>query len=456
ARAAPAPEGRVPAIVASGPADGDRAAPVTREHRRAEGAYGAPSGAVLPGGRTPFDGPEARLELAHASARLLETLDAITQEPDPNRRHQRWTELKSLLRELGHRVDPVVRDRLIDMLTTVDQNWRPLVGDALGALEGDAGTAKKLTALFQSRPENRYTRSAILIALGKMKVPDVVPELVATLGSGYENEDLIVRAIGQIGGPDAQQALFERLGKPIQPETRREIEAVLGNAPVAAVVKAMVDALPDAHPQLRASLLNILGTTRDARHADAVLKLLENEKDEGVRKAAIRALGELGDARCGAALLKIVEEGGAPARDAERALHQLRDPETVAAIADRWDRLSDQGRAALMGAWSRIPLPGEKGTTLARETGLRDRDERVRTGSLRLLGRPGANDNVEPIAAHLRRNPNIREASTAFESLRRINTPEAAEAAIHHLYVLPEAQRDSYRQMFEKVAQRVR
>lgn len=407
--------------------------------------------AVRPGLREPYDSQETRMRRAQLSSRILELLDQIMTLDKVTERHNLHTELQNALRELGGRIDPEIRDRLMKMLEEdSDPRFRPLIGQTLGALEGDAETAKRLVDLLKTRPANVYTRNAIFIALENMKVEAVVPDLLALLGEGHDNEELIVRAIGGIGGPDAQKALLQRLFQPLRPETRREIEAALGRVPDRTVLEAATAALPDADADAKASIVTMLGMTRDPRYAESVIRTLEGEAGENVRRAALRALGQFGDEKSGLTLLRYVSQGGDLARHATNALQSISNADTVTRLAEDFDRLPTEARAALMGAALRLPVPGAKLEKLALAT-LADGDERTRRAAIQVLGRRGRADHVEPVARAIERAQSMTELNAGMQALQSIATRSAAQAGLDRLHLLPEAQREAYRRVFERI-----
>jgi HEAT repeat protein len=362
-----------------------------------------------------------------------------------------FTELRSLIRSLGHRVDRATRDQMLRMLTSVEGKWRPLVGEALGYLQGDVETAKALMGMLQQRPTNVYTRSAILSALGKMQVKEVLPDLVATLGAGYDSEPLIVRAIGQIGGPEASAALLDRLDTPLDRDTAAEIERVIGQAANPVVMEEIKRRLKDASPKSRASMMDILAMTGDAAHAAAVRDMLATETDAAARRSAILALGRFGDPASGDALLRLLEGGSETDRqDAARAMERVRQPETIQRLAESYANMGEPARLAVLLAGSRVPAPGATLVEVAKQA-IRDPVERIRMPCARILGQRGRDEHVEILADYMKRAESYRERAAALQALRQVGTPKAAETALSLLDLLPERQREPQRAVFEKM-----
>ncbi|MGQ0612868.1 MAG: HEAT repeat domain-containing protein [Planctomycetaceae bacterium] len=444
-------EGTEPGAQAGGGAATEAVAAETTHPARVERV--GPGAAGLEGSREPFDGPEFTAELSQQSARVLEIIETITKESDPSRRQILGLELETLLRKLGHRVDASTKNRLIELLLTIDRQWRPLVGQALGAIHGDEALARRLIQLGEEQAGDVYTVSALFQAVGQMKVEAVVPDLLAMLGRAHPQEALIVRALGDIGGAAGAQALVARLGQPIRPETRQAIEAVLGNSRDPAVLDAVATALDTPDSSTRGTLLDILGMSRDLRYAAKVRELLETERDEDVRRRALRALGRFGDAASGDALVAAAEQGGPMGDAAIQAIHEIRNPETLLTIASRYDALGPNGRLAIMGAVSTLPNLPEALRELSLAA-LQDDQENVRNFAASGLGRSGRDDNVEGLTDFLKRSKSPRERSAGFEALLRINTKAAAEAVLGVLDLLPEALRDDYRRRCEGILAR--
>lgn len=431
---------------------------VGAEERVRDGRSGIVGSPGVVGGRQPFDSPETLRERTLQSSRVREIIQEILTAPDQNRdeRMKLHQELRQLIRQLGGYLDRSVRDDLLRMLTEVDEKWRPLIGDTLGYLQGDVETATRLMKLLKEDPKSVYTRNAILTALGKMQVKEVLPDLIQLVGSGADGEPLIARAIGSIGGPEASLALLGMLGKPLRHDTQLEIERLLGQAQNPLVMERIREGLGDADRSERVSMLRILGMTGDAKHAPAVHALLADETDPIVRKAAIEALGRFGDPESGEILLQILQSGAKEdVAAATKAMYRIKDPETVMKLAGEWDRLGDDSRVALIGAASRLPDPGERMTEIATDS-LRSPLERIRTSAARALGKRGQDQHVDLLRDYLLRADTARERSTALQALRSIDTKKAAEAGLASLHVLPERQRASWRAQFEKVLARDR
>lgn len=430
---------------------GDGAVHLQREPHR------GPGSTVRPGERIPYDSAETRLARLEASSRVVEILEGILDEQDRYKRWQLNEELKKLLRTLGDDVSPNVRQRLLEMLRTVEPQWAALVGDALGSMRGDIKTANALIAMLEGEEasKNAYRRNAIYAALGKMQVRAVAPKLLSMIGQGLNDEAKIVQTLGQIGGPAEVRALFGKLDGLLRANTRREIEKVLRlKFRTPGLMDQVAGALGEADDAARPSLLRVLAASREPAHAQKVRELLATESDEATRKAAIEALGAFGDPDSGRALLDLVQHGNQEeSRRAIQAVHRIKNPATVDGLADGWEAFDKDGRLAIMGAASRLPLPTEKLHEIAREEGLHDESMRVRTSAARVLGRPGKDENVDPLVNYLGRAKRPSEVSASLTALLQIGTQKAAEEAMRALagVSMNERQKNAWMKRFRKV-----
>ncbi|MHC4225071.1 MAG: HEAT repeat domain-containing protein [Planctomycetota bacterium] len=424
-----------------------------RRSGRIDGGGIRPSGALSGGNaREPYDGPRTAAEIAKAADEILSLLRAIPDEDDRSKRQDLYRQLQKLVRGLGHHVPQAYKDELLSMLSTVDPQWRMLVGETLGYLRGDAETAGQLVKMLRGRPDNQRTRRAILLALGNMNVKEVVPELLKTLRTGHDDEEAIVGAIGKIGGETADQGLADMLGKLLKSNTRRAIERVLGEQRNPALMEQFERGLADADVQTRLSYVKVLGASRDPKYAEGIRDLLAKETDPQVRKSIIRALGQFGDPASGEKLLELIEHGTQRDRaDATNAINRVKDSATVNKLADSWGRLGPDAQRAVMMAGSRVTQPSDKLLDLAKEN-LKNDSLRMRTYSARMLGRRGRDDAVDPLVGYLRVSTQSSEQTAALRALLDIRTKRAAEEALASLYVVSnEQRRKSYEAQFSKI-----
>jgi len=434
---------------------------------RDRGARSGEKGAVSRFGKSAIpkrevvDDPATVAERTRMSSRVLALLDKLRtlDRSKVTERHNTRREIHEILRKLGSRVSPGVKQQLLEMLHSVEPGFRYAIGDILGAMQGDEGVAEALIAKLRDRTiDDTYTRNAIYVALGKINVPGVNDELMDMLGKNYPLEHRIVQTLGQTAGTEEARKLLDMLGKPLKRQTEAAILQVLRikrNLPglLDDVAKKM-EASSDPHTQQ--TLLSVLALSKDEEHRKRIHRLFESTPHATVRQAAIRTLGKLGDRKSGRMLLDLVESGTPDERRrAVAAMNLIRDAETVDDLAQHWDRLEPEGRRAVMSASTTLARPTERIFELAREEGLRDEDMLTRTRAARVLGRRGADENVEPLARFLLDAEHAGERTAAIRALQKIRTKKAAEAALSALHVVPQkVRRDQYVQAFEKILAR--
>ena len=433
--------------------NGPRLVQTVDDERPGSNGNVSPLGTLRPGLRQPFDSPETIAKRAEQSAEVLDILEKIRNgEIDPTRNADVFLKMQRLVRSLGYRLSPAARNQLVEMIDTVDQKWRALIGSTLGNLRGDVETAGILMGKLEGRPKDLYTRRALLTAITNMEVSEVLPRLSKMLGSAYDEEHLIARAIGRIGGEKATDTLLTFLEREaILPSTAREIERILGAGGDPAVLTKVEKGLASTSAKKRVSMLNVLGAARKPQSGEAIRELLKNEADPRVRSAGIRALGHIGDPESGKMLLELAERGDASQRSqAVNAIHTIRDPKTVSQLAKEWGRLPDNARFAVIGAAARLQRPTDDLVVIAKDS-LFDSNERVRNAAATVLGSTRNEKHIESLSGYLRGAKTARERSVALRALERIGTEKAAEEVLRSLGTMPERQRESVRLRFERI-----
>jgi HEAT repeat protein len=412
--------------------------------------------AVEPGLRKPFDSEQTIFEREQAATRIEELLQGmINPQLSASERMALGRELQQLIRQLGHRVSPAVRTKLLELLATAAPSWKDAIAGAIGSLNGDAETAGALLEMLKSTPDDVHTRRAIYSALGQMNVHEVTPALMEMLGEGLSDEPLIIRTIGTLANPEELEALFARFDAPLVAASRTEIERVLQEKGGAAgFFDKVALALDEADPQKRRSLLRILSASNQPDHAAKVREILKSETDVESRAIAIQALGRFGDVESGKMLLDLVQTGSEQDQGrAIQAIHAIHDRDTIGILATGYGGLGPEGRVAVMGSISRLPAPTDDMFKLATDHGFADDDLRVRTSAARVLGKRGRDAGVEALVSFLERSTHPAEKSAALSALETIHTNKAALAAIRSLGAVPNGrQRDRWEERFQKIA----
>ncbi len=149
----------------------------------------------------------------------------------------------------------------------------------------------ELTAELTS--SNPRTREAALTALGFFDRQSGVDEA----RRGLRDPDLGVRkagawALGMIEHADAVSALTEAAADP-DAGMRRTVAWALGNIEAASAVGTLTRMLQDNDTGVRIQAAYALGQIESAEAIPALIKLLSEDRDPAVRKAAASALGQI-------------------------------------------------------------------------------------------------------------------------------------------------------------------
>ncbi len=141
-----------------------------------------------------------------------------------------------------------------------------------------------------------------------------------------------IRLLALVGREEAVPALAQLLR---DPELREDARQALERIPCAAAERALLDALPSASAEFKCALIYALAARRAN---DAVPALLQAARSAelGVRLAALRALGEIGDLRAAELLASAASQAsGEEQRVAADAYLRLADAMLAAGETDR-------------------------------------------------------------------------------------------------------------------------
>jgi HEAT repeat protein len=182
------------------------------------------------------------------------------QDPKPGKRDE-------ALRELGELKDPQAIPAIVEILKNDrNDNTRKFAAAALKEIGHPDALEPLMQALEQE--EKTFARKEIIAALERIGKKEAVPLLGRILNDG--KEDLAVRfpamvALQKIGGAESARELCRALG----------------------------EGLPD---NLRGRIVTVLGEMKSAEAAGKIGEILKGDKEESVRRAAVKALaGILGE-----------------------------------------------------------------------------------------------------------------------------------------------------------------
>jgi len=194
---------------------------------------------------------------------------------------------------------------------------RRMAAFALGEME-DAKAAQALIAAINKAGEYPEVRARAIEALGKvvavqanaealgkatveninnLLIKQLPDESASLSGSRKLIASLTITALMRIRSASSVKHLARQL-RSTDADIRWQAANALFRlrAPMAGAVPALIEALADRNPLLRASCARALGLSKEARAVDALVKLL-GDRDEQVQVNAIRALAMSGDDR---------------------------------------------------------------------------------------------------------------------------------------------------------------
>lgn len=171
---------------------------------------------------------------------------------------------------------PLVRARAAEALGKIAAN--KLSADSLGRY-GITGIADALTKVLPDATlpvddDSRLLTTLTLTALLRVRQPATVPAIA-----------------GQLRSPDAE----------VRWQAANALARIREN--LATAVPALLTALDDKDPLVRANAARALGPAKDGKTIDPLIKLL-NDKDERVAASVINALGTIADAKAVPALVQ--------------------------------------------------------------------------------------------------------------------------------------------------------
>jgi HEAT repeat protein len=194
---------------------------------------------------------------------------------------------------------------LLGALTNKDAFTRQHACEALGEIADKSAAAPLLPVLDD---ENRLVRLAATYAIGKLKDPQATAPLIAKLADkDREIREAAAVSLGQIADPAAVNPLVAALSDGVD-KVREQAAAALGRIdPTDPAVLAAIEAVTQSSTEgMRAAALTALGLIGQPQSASAIAARLDPAVEGSVlvRRRAAQALGELKSAAAVGALLK--------------------------------------------------------------------------------------------------------------------------------------------------------
>jgi HEAT repeat protein len=263
----------------------------------------------------------AALDLLHAAAEPPEDLGVEEKEA-----------LADLLGRYARTVRGTTHDRIVEYFArqgTIERELAVLTGArrpwrrATAAFRlGDIGSEAAAPALIAAlRDRDRDTRIAAARSLGRLRVPEAGPELVAAAAEGRAPDALVRWALLQVGPPVLPE-LRSLLSSPSEREQAAALQLIglLGGPSDASEAE---ERLRDSSSLVRTQAARALGRLGGERNLPALLDALE-DRIPSVRAAAATALGYLRDTRALPNLLEhAVSDRFEVAHEAARAVARI-------------------------------------------------------------------------------------------------------------------------------------
>ncbi len=220
----------------------------------------------------------------HMSDRVSEQITAL--------RDEDWAIREDAARLLGQLKDPRAVHPLLLLLRDQDRSVREAAVEALRAIGIPAVEALGI-CLSEGDLAVQEAASSILATIADERV---LTQLVLALRSS----DWVVRmhaaqALGRVKSAETVDALIPLLQDKVK-AVREEAATALAAIGEAAI-PCLVQALKHDDWLVRLHAVESLGKARSPHTVEPLLSVLFNDRDSSVREDAVRALGEIGDAR---------------------------------------------------------------------------------------------------------------------------------------------------------------
>ena len=327
--------------------------------------------------------------------------------------------LEAAAEALGAIGDPHAVDPLIKILEDNEMEGRGPVHRAAAKALGSIGHPQAINPLIK-RLRDVWAGPRAAWALGKIGDPQAVNSLIAASQDDWlDVARVAIWALGKIGGPSAMERLTAALGDGFLRKVAAQALSRIGDREA---VDPLIDALRSEARRVRRKKAQVMldvfrveeslseddsgGEDDDALDAlaealgqlgePAVAPLIEtyNEKDPNMRWAAVKALGEIGDARAVELLIAAMRDEDSYVREeATWALGENRENKALEKLKDA----------------------------------LKDEIWQVRKAAAWALGEIGDSSTVKPLKTALE-DEVWRVGEAAAEALEIIGTPEALKA----------------------------
>lgn len=259
----------------------------------------------------------------------------------------------------------------------------------------------------------------MLIAVISIALLDLA---VSTAAADEGNQEIIKMVIDALKSPDA--------------EMQTGAIAIVREIAGAEVTKALAQELPNLGPATQVQLLSALADRGDATALPAVTEASKSQ-DESVRVAALKAIGQIGNA---SSVLPLAQRAatskGVEQKAARESLYRLRGPEIDAAILQSLPSAAADLKVEFVSAVGERNIAGSVESLLK---AARDEDRKVRVESLKVLrvvGKPEDMPSLVNLAMEMKSDSDRTEAEKTVAAVaHKIEDRTRQAAAV--LAVLP-------------------
>ena len=202
-----------------------------------------------------------------------------------------------------------ITDRHIDTLRN-HRSWerRAMAAERLGQIGSPRAVFPLLKTIRDAKDEDDDVRGAALRALGRIRDPAAIPELIEALGTP---EAALPQRIAEIlvrFGNAAVIPLCAEVRNPDSEVRRMWAAEVLGWLGDREAAIPLIDALGDVNPEVRAKAAGALGKLAEARAIDRLLEMLLSDPIPFVRTRVAQALGAIGHPRVVDHLVQVLRD----------------------------------------------------------------------------------------------------------------------------------------------------
>jgi HEAT repeat protein len=298
---------------------------------------------------------------------------------------------------LGERGDPKAVPALTNILPDARGDLRRTTIHALGRIASPSA-AQVLGSLDVAEPLKRTWADAYLRCADKMlargEEREVAAIYVTLFGEGRETMTRIAALRGLVMSQKAEAVptLLEQM-RGEDPELAAAATRFAIEMPGQAATRRFAQALADMPADGKLMLMDALTERGDAAAAPFIRKLLTS-KDEEVRLAAVRALGDIGDAESVAPLARIAASDGDAAKAATNSLNRLRGEGVAEAMGDLIDSPDPALRAGIL---SVLATRADKAMAPAMLKAARDKGPTVRQAAIKGLTQVAGQEQLDDL-----------------------------------------------------------